>query len=93
MLLRHSALVHRMEVECLGKAGTMVGVRAMAIPAGPPGDFLKQYCYFGRLQVLVPAEWVDALLPGTFMLQQQLLRVQPLQASSKSELLTSLCWR
>jgi hypothetical protein len=43
--------------------------------------------------VLVPAEWVDALLPGTFMLQQQLLRVQPLQASSKSELLTSLCWR
>jgi hypothetical protein len=67
----------------LEKAGTIVGVRAVALLAGLPEDFKKQ-CYIGWLQVPVPPSWVDKLLPGIFKLQQQ-LRTQA-QASSKRDL-------
>jgi hypothetical protein len=55
----------------LEKAGTIVGVRAVALLAGLPEDF-KKSCYLGRSQVPVPAAWVDKLLPGIFTLKQQL---------------------
>ncbi len=67
----------------LEKAGTIVGVRAVAILAGLPEDF-KQQCHIGRSQVPVPEAWVDKLLPGIFTLQQQ-LRTQVQQASSKRD--------
>jgi hypothetical protein len=67
----------------LEKAGTIVGVRAVALLACLPEDFKKQ-CYIGRLQVPVPPSSVDKLLPGIFKLQQ-LLRTQA-QASSKRDL-------
>ncbi len=67
----------------LEKAGTIVGVRAVAILAGLPEDFKQQY-HIGRAQVPVPDAWVDQLLPGIFTLQQQLL-AQVQQASSKRD--------
>ncbi len=67
----------------LEKAGTIVGVRAVAILAGLHEDF-KQQCFIGRAQVPVPEAWVDKLLPGIFTLQQQ-LRAQVQQASSKRD--------
>ncbi len=67
----------------LEKAGTIVGVRAVAILAGLPEDF-KQQCHIGRAQVLVPDAWVDKLLPGIFTLQRE-LRAQVHQASSKRD--------
>ena len=67
----------------LEKAGTIVGVRAVAILAGLPEDF-KQQCHIGRSQVPVPEAWVEQLLPGIFTLQQQLRR-QAQQASSKRD--------
>jgi hypothetical protein len=62
----------------LEKAGTIVGVRAVAILAGVREDF-KQQCRIGRSQVQVPEAWVDKLLPGIFTLQQQQLRTQAQQ--------------
>ncbi len=67
----------------LEKAGTIVGVRAVALLAGLPEDF-KKSCYLGRSQVPVPAAWVDKLLPGILALREQ-LRTQA-QASSKRDL-------
>ncbi len=67
----------------LEKAGTIVGVRAVALLAGLPEDF-KQQCYIGRVQVPVPEAWVDKLLPGIFTLQRE-LRNQVQQASSKRD--------
>jgi hypothetical protein len=67
----------------LEKAGTIVGVRAVALLAGLPEDF-KQQCYIGRVQVPVPEAWVDKLLPGIFTLQRE-LRAQVQQASSKRD--------
>ncbi len=67
----------------LEKAGTIVGVRAVALLAGLPEDF-KQQCYIGRTQVPVPEAWVDMLLPGIFTLQRE-LRAQVQQASSKRD--------
>jgi hypothetical protein len=67
----------------LEKAGTIVGVRAVALLACLPEDF-KKSCYIGRSQVPVPAAWVDKLLPGIFALREQ-LRTQA-QASSKRDL-------
>jgi hypothetical protein len=55
----------------LEKAGTIVGVQAVALLADLPEDFKKQ-CYIGRSQVPVPAAWINKLLPGIFTLQQQL---------------------
>ncbi len=67
----------------LEKAGTTIGVRAVALLAGMPEDF-KQQCYIGRTQVPVPEAWVDKLLPGIFTLQRE-LRAQVQQASSKRD--------
>ncbi len=67
----------------LEKAGTIVGVRAVAILACLPEDF-KQQCCIWRSQVPVPDAWVEQLLPGIFTLQQQ-LRTQVQQTSSKRD--------
>jgi hypothetical protein len=66
----------------LEKAGTIVGVRAVALLAGLPEDFKSQCYILGRTQVPVPEAWVDMLLPGIFTLQRE-LRSQVQQASSK----------
>ena len=57
----------------LDKAGTIVGVRAVALLAGRPEDFKKQ-CNIGRLQVPVPAAWVKQLLPGILALRDSSAR-------------------
>ena len=49
----------------------LCAVSAVAILAGHPKDFSKQ-CFVGRLQVSVPREYVEALLPGIFAVQEQL---------------------
>ena len=76
----------------LEKAGTIVGVRAVAILAGLPEDF-KQQCHIGRSQVPVPEAWVDKLLPGIFTLQQQLtLLLLSWQASSALLRMGAIWW-
>ena len=54
----------------------LCAVSAVAILAGHPKDFSKQ-CFVGRLQVPVPREYVEALLPGIFALREQLQQQYP----------------
>jgi hypothetical protein len=49
----------------------LCAISAVAILAGHPKDWSQQ-CFVGRLQVPVPREYVEALLPGIFALREQL---------------------
>jgi hypothetical protein len=60
----------------------LCAISAVALLAGHPKDFSKQ-CFVGRLQVPVPREYVEALLPGIFA-QQQLLQQLYQHASNKA---------
>jgi hypothetical protein len=52
----------------------LCAIGAVALLAGHPKNWSQQ-CFVGRLQVPVPCEYVEALLPGIFA-QQQLLKQQ-----------------
>jgi hypothetical protein len=60
----------------------LCAISAVALLAGHPKDWSQQ-CFVGRLQVLVPREYVEALLPGIFA-QQQLLQQQYQHAPNKA---------
>jgi hypothetical protein len=60
----------------------LCAIVAKAILAGHPREFAKQ-CFLGRQHVPVPQQFVAALLPGVFELQQQ-LQQQYQQATSKA---------
>ena len=60
----------------------LCAISAVALLGGHPRDWSQQ-CFVGRLQVPVPREYVEALLPGIFA-QQLLLQQQYQHAPNKA---------